>query len=80
MARTGTRSTYGDILLTPEGAKTPAYTVRGVAIYTPNLKREVILPLPADVRKALAGKSVRIAYVSTDPAAPGVVADARVAL
>ncbi|WP_353200648.1 molecular chaperone [Sandarakinorhabdus sp.] len=68
LARTGTRSTYGDISLTVDGEKEPAWLVRGVAIYTPNLARDVVLPLPAEVKARLAGKRVRIAYISTDSA------------
>lgn len=74
MSRTGTRSAYGDIRLTIEGERAPVWFVRGVAIYTPNSERDVLLPLPKEVRAKLAGKSVRIDYVSTDPAAPGVIA------
>lgn len=70
LTRAGTRSTYGDISVTVDGEAEPAWIVRGVAIYTPNTSRDVILPLPADVRARLAGKSVRIAYVSTDKAVP----------
>ncbi len=70
LARAGSRSTYGDISLTVAGEKQPAWLVRGVAIYTPNTSRDVILPLPADVRARLAGKRVTIAYVSTDSAEP----------
>jgi len=70
LTRAGTRSTYGDVSLTIEGEKAPAWLVRGVAIYTPNTSRDVIVPLPADVRAGLAGKRVRIDYVSTDAADP----------
>jgi hypothetical protein len=70
LTRSGTRSTYGDVSLTIEGAKQPAWLVRGVAIYTPNTSRDVIVPLPPEVRSALAGKRVRIDYVSTDAALP----------
>lgn len=80
MTRSGTRSTYGDIRLTVEGERAPAWFVRGVAIYTPNTDRDVLLPLPAEVRAKLAGKAVRIDYVSTDPAAPGVIAGLTVRL
>ncbi|OSZ70858.1 hypothetical protein CAP39_07890 [Sphingomonas sp. IBVSS1] len=72
LTRSGTRSTYGDISLTVEGEKQPAWLVRGVAIYTPNASRDVILPLPADVRARLAGKRVKIAYISTDSAEPAL--------
>lgn len=72
LSRSGTRSTYGDISLTVEGERQPAWLVRGVAIYTPNASRDVILPLPADVRARLAGKRVKIAYISTDSAEPAL--------
>jgi hypothetical protein len=70
LTRAGTRSTYGDVSVTVEGEKAPAWLVRGVAIYTPNTSRDVIMPLPAAVRARLAGKRVRIDYVSTDAADP----------
>jgi len=70
LARTGSRTTYGDISLTIDGEKAPAWVVRGVAIYTPNAARDVILPLPPEVKAKVAGKRVRIAYVSTDAAEP----------
>jgi P pilus assembly chaperone PapD len=73
LTRSGTRSTYGDVSLTIEGEKQPAWLVRGVAIYTPNTSRDVIVPLPPEVRSTLAGKRVRIDYVSTDAALPGEV-------
>jgi hypothetical protein len=80
MTRTGSRSTYGDIQLMLDGEKAPVYSVRGIAIYTPNTSRDVILPLPREVRQKLGGRMVTLSYVSTDPAAPGVVAGARVQL
>jgi P pilus assembly chaperone PapD len=72
MTRQGTRSTYGDISLTVDGEKQPAWLVRGVAIYTPNNSRDVILPLPPETRARLAGKRVRITYVSTDGGEPAL--------
>ena len=70
LTRAGTRSTYGDVSLTVEGEKQPAWLVRGVAIYTPNTSRDVVMPLPPEEREALAGKRVRIEYISTDAAVP----------
>jgi hypothetical protein len=70
LTRSGTRSTYGDVSFTPEGASEPVWLVRGVAIYTPNTARDVIVPLPPEVRAGLAGKRVRIDYVSTDAGHP----------
>ncbi len=72
LARQGSRSTYGDISLTVEGEDEPVWLVRGVAIYTPNNSRDVILPLPPEVRARLTGQRVRINYVSTDSAEPAI--------
>jgi hypothetical protein len=80
LTRSGTRSTYGDLRLTVGGDANPVYSVRGVAIYTPNTDRDVLLPLPADIKAKLAGKDVRIDYVSSDPKAPGLIATQRVHL
>lgn len=70
LTRSGTRSTYGDVSFTPEGEKSPAWLVRGVAIYTPNTARDVIVPLPPEIRAKLAGKRVRVDYKSTDAGDP----------
>jgi hypothetical protein len=72
LSRAGNRSTYGDISLTVDGEKEPAWLVRGVAIYTPNTSRDVILPLPPAVKARLAGRRVQVAYVSTDSAEPAL--------
>jgi hypothetical protein len=80
LTRGGTRSTYGDLRLTIAGESSPVYSVRGVAIYTPNTDRDVMLPLPADIKAKLAGRDVRIDYVSSDPKAPGLIASRRVQL
>lgn len=73
LTRSGSRSTYGDIRLIPEGEKEPAWLIRGVAIYTPNTERDVIIPLPPEVRAKLAGKRVRIDYTSTDAGDPASI-------
>lgn len=75
LSRDGTRSTYGDLRFTIEGEDEPAWLVRGVAIYTPNTSREVVLALPEEVAARLSGKSVRIAYVSTDVSDPDRLGD-----
>ena len=80
MARTGTRSTYGDLRLTLDGQSQPVYVVRGIAIYTPNSDRDVLLPLPADVRQKIAGHALRIDYVSTDAKSPGLIASRNLTL
>ena len=73
LTRAGSRSTYGDVSFTPEGGKEPAWVVRGVAIYAPNTARDVIVPLPPEVRAMLAGKRVRVDYTSTDAGDPANV-------
>ena len=70
LTRSGTRSTYGDVSFTVDGEKAPAWLVRGVAIYVPNTSRDVVVPLPAEVRAKLVGKTVRIDYTSTDAGDP----------
>ncbi|WP_374137763.1 molecular chaperone [Sphingomonas sp.] len=80
LTRAGTRSTYGDLRLTIAGEANPIYNVRGIAIYTPNTDRDVLLPLPADIKAKLVGRDVRIDYVSSDPKAPGLIASRRVQL
>ena len=74
LTRTGTRSTYGDIKIFVDGQKEPVYFARGIALYTPNTERDVMLPLPDAVRNSLTGKDIRIDYVSSDPEAPGTIA------
>ena len=80
LTRAGARSTYGDLRLTIAGEANPVYNVRGIAIYTPNTDRDVLLPLPADIKAKLVGRDVRIDYVSSDPKAPGLIASRRVQL
>lgn len=78
--RVGTKSTFGDIQIFVEGQNEPVYFARGIAVYTPNTARDVMLPLPDEVRAALAGKPIRIAYVSSDPLASETYAELRTVL
>ncbi|CAN0123613.1 unnamed protein product, partial [Chrysoparadoxa australica] len=48
--RVGTKSTFGDIQIFVEGQNEPVYFARGIAVYTPNTTRDVMLPLPDEVR------------------------------
>ncbi|MEQ8412308.1 MAG: hypothetical protein RIC51_05660 [Erythrobacter sp.] len=75
MAREGDRSTYGDLRFFVEGEDEPAWMVRGVAIYTPNTSRDVVLAMPEEVTQRLSGKRVRIAYVATDRSDPATLGD-----
>ncbi|MEL7232462.1 MAG: molecular chaperone [Pseudomonadota bacterium] len=73
--RTGGASTYGDIQVFVDGQKEPVYFARGIAIYTPNTERDVMLPMPTEIAKTLEGKEVRIAYVSSNPANPRLISE-----
>ncbi|MEM9739367.1 MAG: molecular chaperone [Pseudomonadota bacterium] len=80
LTRTGDRSTYGDIELYVEDQAEPVYFARGIAIYTPNTERDVILPMPDEIAERLKGQTVRIAYVSSDPLRPGTISDSSMIL
>ena len=73
--RTGTATTYGDIQVFVEGQAEPVYFARGIAIYTPNKERDVMLPMPTQIAQTLEGKEVRIAYVSSNPSNPRTIAE-----
>lgn len=73
--RTGSRSTYGDVKVYTPDQPEPVFFARGIAIYTPNTERDLVLPLPDAVRDRLKGQQVRIEYISSNPDAPGVIAD-----
>lgn len=75
LSRSGSRSTYGDIKIFVEGQNEPVYFARGIAIYTPNNARDVTLPMPQEVLALIAGKDIRLAYVSSDPENPGIIAE-----
>lgn len=75
MSREGTKSTYGDIQLFVEGEADPVYFARGIAVYVPNDDRDVILPLPEEIKQRISGQTVRVVYASSDPENPGVFAE-----
>ena len=73
--RTGSASTYGDIQVFVPDQKEPVYFARGIAIYTPNTERDVMLPMPSEIAERLKGQDVRIAYISSDPSNPRTIAE-----
>ncbi|MEM7492331.1 MAG: molecular chaperone [Pseudomonadota bacterium] len=73
--RTGSASTYGDVQVFVPGQKEPVYFARGIAIYTPNTERDVMLPMPSEIAERLKGQDVRIAYISSDPNNPRTIAE-----
>lgn len=80
LKRDGDRSTYGDIKIFSDDSANPVFIARGIAIYTPNLEREVRLALPNELRDLLKNKTVRITYVSSNPQNPKILADMRTVL
>ena len=80
LSREGNRSTYGDIELYADNSDEPVYFARGVAIYTPNAERDVILPIPTEIVDSLRGHEIRLAYISSDPANPETLAQLRTVL
>lgn len=80
LKREGDRSTYGDIKIFTDDEAEPVFIARGIALYTPNLEREVRLALPKTLHASLKNKNVRIAYVSSDPQNPKTLADMRTVL
>lgn len=80
LTREGSKSVYGDVHLYVEGQSEPVYMARGVAIYTPNTHRDITLALPDAVTQQIAGRKVRIAYISSDPQSPEVMAEHKAVL
>ena len=74
LARTGTRSVYGDIEVTRPGVKEPLFLARGIAIYPEVNARRVSLPVPAPVAAALKGP-VRIRYSEDREVGGGTIAE-----
>ncbi|MEL6257458.1 MAG: molecular chaperone [Pseudomonadota bacterium] len=75
LTRTGSKSVYGDLLVYSGDQAQPMFQARGIAVYTPNAERDVILPIPEEIRDALSGTDVRVAYVSSDPTDSRVLAE-----
>lgn len=73
LTRSGTRSTYGDILVTAAGAKEPVALIRGVSVYTPNTSRTVNVPF-APGKAPASGTKLHIVYQEGSAEAPEVLA------
>lgn len=72
ITRSGTRSAFGDILITAPGSKNPIGQIKGVGVYTEIDSRPVQVPLDpaADPRTIARGAKLVISYIDDD-AAPG---------
>ena len=64
MARSGTRSVYGEIIVRPKAGGDPLFQVRGIAVYPELAKRNLHWPLSADQAAKLKGP-VRVEYRET---------------
>lgn len=78
LARTGTRSVYGDLVVSLRGARGAERVIaraNGVAVYTPNATRRVRMPLPAG---SLAGGELHVAFAERRDQAGRIAAESRI--
>ena len=78
--RKGTRSVYGDLLVSlrdARGRERVLTRANGIAVYTPNASRRVRIPLPADVA-SLAGE-LRVTFAERAEQQGRVLAESRMA-
>jgi hypothetical protein len=73
LARNGTRSTYGSIRVTKQGADKPLIEARGIAVYAESATRRVAFPVEPALAAALRGP-VRIEYLQDIDAGGGTIA------
>jgi P pilus assembly chaperone PapD len=83
LARSGTRSTYGNAIahFTPQGGEEVVVgSMNGIALYLPLSERHVTLALHADDGKPLRNGLLRVTYVDADRTANEPLVEARIAL
>jgi len=68
LTRSGTRSAFGDIVVTISGSDVPVTSARGVGVYPEVNERRIILPLNPDFDRSLltSGRSLSISYTDDD--------------
>jgi P pilus assembly chaperone PapD len=64
LSRSGTRSTFGEVLVLKPGIKTPIAVQKSVAVYTELTKRHVSVPVDENYKGELSGP-VTVQYVET---------------
>jgi P pilus assembly chaperone PapD len=64
LSRSGTRSTFGEVLVLKPGVKTPIAVQKSVAVYTELTKRHVSVPVGENYKGELSGP-VTVQYVET---------------
>jgi len=74
ITRAGTRSAFGDILVTAPGSKKPLAEVKGIGVYTeiPERAVQVVLDPATDPRFLVRGTRLTITYTDDD-VSPGKV-------
>ena len=72
ITRAGTRSAFGDLVVTAPGAKKPVAQLKGIGVYTELASRQVTVPIDpqADPRSYARGARLTVSYIDDD-AAPG---------
>ncbi|HEX2122896.1 MAG TPA: molecular chaperone, partial [Thermoanaerobaculia bacterium] len=83
IGRTGSRSVYGDLtvyLRAAGGAERVVGRAHGVAVYTPNARRRVVLPLPALSRGIPPGSELRVTFRERPEQQRRAEGDARLAV
>lgn len=76
--RSGNMSVYGDIqvdYVSPEAVTTPVGTVRGIAVYTPNLKRRFQMDLDSKSKIDYHKGSLKITYTSQSDLKPETLSE-----
>jgi P pilus assembly chaperone PapD len=77
--RTGNRSVYGELRVTPHGQDKPIAQIRGVAIYPEVTSRQVMLPLINDAAANYHGPA-KVQYIADDASGGSVIAETDVVL
>ena len=79
LGRTGTRSLYGNVVVTRPGSSQPLLTVRGISIYTDLEARSVAIPITGEQEASLKGPAV-VRYVADADAGAMTLAEATTTL
>lgn len=81
--REGTRSTYGDIEVLWKGPGSKALSValiKGIAVYTPNAKRTMIVALTTPKGVEIRGGELTVRYTGQENGAERLLAESRIAV
>jgi len=68
LTRSGTRSAFGDIVVTTDGSDLPVTSARGVGVYPEVAERRIILPINPEFDRNLliSGRTLSITYTDDD--------------